>query len=117
MGNKVICGTCFNQTNGFCDIKKATVKLKKRRICDKYSQDTNKIKFKEEIPTTKRPNWFWDREEKRKHMRNELRGLSPEEARKSQEGINMVDAKHPLTGDLSRFKTTVGKEEEKKEKE
>ena len=117
MGNKITCSTCLNQTEGVCEIKKVTVKLKKRRKCDNYRQDTNKIKFKEEIPVTKRPDWFWNREEKRKHMKDMLERLSSGKFKRSQDGMEMINVKHPLTGDLSRFKTTAGTEKNKKETE
>lgn len=125
MSNKVICQTCLNQTNGFCSFKKTKVKLKKKRICDKFKHDLSKTKAKVEIPTTRRPDWFWDREERRKLYKAELKRrrelLEEEEAKnkikeKPFDAVNVVatmntgNTKYPLTGDLSRFTTTATKE-------
>ena len=111
MGNKVICQSCLNQTNGFCSFKKSKVKLKKKRVCDKFKLDSSKVKTKTEIPTTKRPDWFWDREQRRKLYKEELRKLQERIERDEIQTVNPVrDAKHPLTGDLSRFTTTATKE-------
>lgn len=115
MGDKVICQVCAHQTDGFCALKKTRVKLKKKRLCDKFKQDTSKIKIKKNIPTVKRPDWFWDREERRRLYKEELRKynevLNNREKNEAQTVNTTKDSKYPLTGDLSRFKTTVSKEE------
>ena len=109
MSDKVICAVCLNQTNGFCGFKKSKVKLNKRRVCDKFRQDMSKVKIKKVVPTIKRPDWFWDREEKRKHFKAELKKLT--RVKEDAQRIDVIrDTKHPLTGDLSRFKTTASKE-------
>jgi len=114
MSNKVICAVCLNQTSGFCSFKKSKVKLNKRRVCDKFRQDMGKVKIKKIVPTVKRPDWFWDREEKRRQRKMEL--AKPRELTERKEDTQRVgavrDTKHPLTGDLSRFKTTASKEKE-----
>ena len=117
MGRKVTCNACLHQTDGFCDLKKCKVKLKKRRVCDKFERDNNKITFKQHTPTTRRPDWYWDREERRRLLKEALRDIQKQAMAQAQHGnIEMVnDTKHPLTGDLSRFKTTAGKDNKEKE--
>lgn len=117
MGNKVVCLVCLHQTDGFCALKKSKVKPNKRRICDKFRQDMSKVRIKVKVPTTKRPDWFWSREERRKLRKEELKRLQKQferkEVREDKETqmVNAIrDAKHPLTGDLSRFKSTASKE-------
>jgi len=119
MGNKVTCGTCVHEVKGVCEIKKASISLNKKRMCDKHCTDTKKIKFKQEIPTVRRPDWFWSREERRRLRKEFLQKITEattEKAKKETTTVSMKDTKHPLTGDLSRFQTTVGTEENKKEK-
>lgn len=120
MGKKVTCNVCLYQTDSFCDLKKCKVKLKKKRVCDKFERDNNKITFKQPIPTTRRPDWYWDREERRRLLKealNDAQRQTVEQARRETEMVNPRDTKHPLTGDLSRFKTTAGKDDKEKENE
>jgi len=127
MSNKVICGVCLNQTSGFCSVKKTKIKLKKRRLCDKFRQDMSKIKVKTAIPIERRPDYYWDREEKRKVLKEELRKAQEQQMAREQQakkvlddgGVTMIkptdNKKHPLTGDLSRFTTTAVKKPGNKE--
>lgn len=122
MGRKVICSVCINQTEGFCSFKKTKIKLKKKRLCDKFKQDMSKIRIRRPIDTVRRPDWFWDREERKKEYKRQLKEFKELQARKEQQDkkiivddrniqvINPVkDVKHPLTGDLSRFSSTASK--------
>jgi len=116
---KVTCGTCVYEEKGICVIKKTKTKPNKRRTCDKHCTDTKKIKFTQEIPTTRRPEWFWDREERRRLRKEFLENLSKSMTENAKKEVTIAapkDPKHPLTGDLSRFHTTAGTEENKKEK-
>jgi len=115
-GNKVICGVCMKQVDGFCQAKKCKVALKKRRLCNKFVYDVNKVSIKIPLPSIKRSEFFWDRKERRRILKEMLA-----EAKKQMEKKNVTDVlptinkdmAHPLTGDLSRFTTTVDKDEEK----
>ena len=122
LGKKIICQVCFNQTDGFCSFKKTKIKLKKKRLCGKFRQDMSKIKIKRPIDTIRRPDWFWDRDERRKEYKKQLKELQELQAKKEQQDkkiivdnkdiqiINPVkNAEHPLTGDLSRFSSTASK--------
>jgi len=124
MGNKVVCAICLNQAGGFCEVKSSKIKLKKKRLCDKFRQDISKIKIKQPIPTKRRPEYFWDRDKKRRFMKEQLKKLQDEQAQRSSAGQIIDDKastvmlgtgskKHPLTGDLSRFTTTIKKSEDK----
>lgn len=116
MSRKVICGVCLNQTAGFCSFKKSKVKLKKKRCCDKFKKDVDKVSFKQEIPTTRRPDWFWmDKKERKKMLQEMIAEAKKQMAAKANKTIQGTgDSKHPLTGDLSRFTTTAPKEGEEK---
>jgi len=116
MGNKVICGVCLNQSAGFCSFKKHKVKLKKRRMCDRFKKDVDKIGFKQPIPTVRRPDWHWlDKKERKKVLKEMLAEAQKQMARRpSAATANTNNTQHPLTGDLSRFTTTATKEEKEK---
>jgi len=107
---KVICGICLNQTGGFCSFKKTKVKLKKRRVCDKFKKDVEKVGFKQPIPTTRRPDWFWMSKKERKELLQSM--LAEAQKKAAQNQVAPVSTGHPLTGDLSRFTTTATKEDE-----
>lgn len=115
MGKKVTCNACLHQTNGFCDIKKHKVKPKKRRVCDKFKRDHNKIAFKQPIPTTRRPDWYWNREERRRLLKEMLQDAQKQMIEQARRETEMANMKHPLTGDLSRFRTTALKDDKEKE--
>ena len=114
---KIRCAHCGNQINGFCSVKKATVSLNKKRICDKYKYDETKVKERHEIPSVMRSEWYWKREEL-KRLRKEQKEYEEQQARLKEispapvfmGSANSGDPKYPLTGDLSRFISTAGKE-------
>lgn len=116
MSRKVICAVCVNQTVGFCSFKKTKVKLKKRRVCDKFKKDSTKISFKQPIPTTRRADWFWlDRTGRKKLLKEMLAEAQKQKAAQSSAEVAPTgNAQHPLTGDLSRFTTTATKDEKEK---
>lgn len=122
MGKKIICQVCFNQTNGFCSFKKTKIKLRKKRLCDKFRQDVSKIKIKRPIDTIRRPDWFWDREARRKEYKKQIKELQELQDKKEQQDKRIIvdnkdiqiistvkDVSHPLTGNLSRFTSTASK--------
>jgi len=116
-GDKVRCAVCKHQANAFCLVKKCKVALNKRRKCDKFKIEPSKVRLKREIPTTRgpAPALIKDlRKEYKKALKEEA--ARQEAAKKSQQNkykdaMKMPDEKHPLTGDLSRFVSTAGKDE------
>jgi len=113
---KVSCAICEAQYNRFCTTKRVTVALNKKRLCDKFIYDENKVKNGVPIPTTRIT--FNNKEALRKEHKKELKELRD----KLKEGIEVkpentvprtTSEKHPLTGDLSRFTTTGSKDEDK----
>ena len=107
------CMFCRFEKEGKCSKKKgATVKLNKRRPCNLFQQDDGKLesfvekKMMTSKPTvTTRPDWWWD-----KNLRRELRKQAAQQAEQGYDMSNFgttidpnIQAKHPLTGDLSRF--------------
>jgi hypothetical protein len=113
---KVICGICLNQTGGFCSFKKSKVKLKKRRVCDKFRKDTEKIGIKQAISTTRRPDWhWWTKQERKNYIANAIAEARKKADSKNVEMLRTKDAQHPLTGNLDRFRTTAADENKEKE--
>lgn len=109
---KVVCALCRLENFRKCIKKNAKVKINKPRICKFYEEDEDKLnamKVRRDTArpmATRRPDYYWDasrmKEEKRKAKEAEIR---------RQRSISS-DPKHPLTGDLSRFKSTATKEED-----
>ena len=115
-GDKVRCSACKHQANAFCLVKKCKVALNKRRKCDKFKIDPSKVRLKQEIPTTRAPapSVLRDmRKEYKKKLKEEAvrqEAIKKAEANKYADALRMGNDKHPLTGDLSRFTSTAGKE-------
>ena len=120
---KVRCNVCSNEMSGVCQVKNSRIKINKSRNCKAYIYDEDKIKVKEDIPTIK--VGYKQQQENRLRMKEEIKelkekmknGLSKKEAQDLglvQGGSSVVptgDAKHPMTGDLSRFITTASNKE------
>lgn len=106
--DKVICAICHFEVNKKCIKKNSTVRLNKKRICGMYEEDEAKLKFinsrKTEISTSKRPSWFWDKKEYVKEKKK----------RAAEEHIFSGNSEHPLTGNLDRFKSTAGREDQRR---
>jgi len=108
---KVVCALCRLENNRKCIKKNAKVKINKPRICQFYEEDEDKLnamKAKRGVArpmATKRPDYYWDaarmKEEKKKAKDAEMKRQS----------MLSGDPKHPLTGDLSRFKSTATEED------
>ena len=77
---KVKCVDCINQERGKCSIKRTSVKLNKSRKCDSY-----KLDIKKDIARLERLARVLDH----------------------QEAPTKEVVAHPVTGDLSRFKTSA----------
>ena len=117
--DKVLCSFCRFENNRRCIKKNSKVSINKKRLCDAYEDDDDKLrrlaerKLKASKPTVyMRPDWYWDR-------KNFIKKMKQEQAAKeeSQPSVFTGDPEHPLTGDLSRFfKSTVGDEEKSTEK-
>ena len=128
---KIKCKVCANEKVGFCKVKKVSVKLNKARQCEAYVYEETKVKDRQEIPVTRQN--YTNSLELRKQRKDELKALK--EAMKNrpnngtakdlglmseQDQKNKIikpgdskfimpnaNQKYPLTGDLSRFKTTA----------
>jgi hypothetical protein len=118
-GDKVRCAVCKFQAKAFCLKKKVKVALNKRRKCDLFKIDPSRVRLKQQLPATRIPP-----KEVLKDMRKEYKKRLKEEAARQESLKNApqpsVDyssvlktgnVKHPLTGDLSRFTSTAGKDE------
>lgn len=104
MDKKITCSTCANEDRKICTVKKIGVAINKRRRCDKFIFEPLKVKPKQLVKTV-RVSW----EEKEK-LRQEYKEALKEARRLEREGRlgrTTTNPKHPLTGDLSRFVSTV----------
>lgn len=103
--NKVRCAHCSecDDINSYCFLKKNKISLNKKRYCKLYKHDETKVKEKKEIPSQKVPSWNL-KSSIRKQEVEKLEKLRAELAR--QEQMQTQSSNHPITGDLSRFKTT-----------
>jgi hypothetical protein len=97
---KITCSICRNEENKMCKVKKIGIHVKKRRNCDKFVMEPDKIKASDIIETIKVP--YAEREEAKKRLKEQMKLMRAG-------GSNVVNA-HPLTGDLSRFTSTAAKE-------
>ena len=115
---KVVCNLCEFEEKGLCIKKKRRrVKLNKKRQCNVYIQDDNKVNELVEkrqnakpIPSVFRPEWWHDR----KAYKNKLKELDKEKRRREAEmqpepkKMPIESVKRALTGDdFSRFKSTA----------
>ena len=103
-GSKVTCATCANEENRKCLVKKNTVALNKRRRCDIFVLEPTKVKAKQILKTVKMG--YKEKEALKKEYKEQISRLK-EEAKMGRQPRNMA---HPLTGDLSRFTSTAGKD-------
>ena len=109
--SKVRCNVCISENNSFCAKKNTKVKINKSRICKLYVFDETKVKERKQIDSI----LFGFKEQMlaKKHRRKERikeRESVKEALDNYNKGSQFTSAKHPLTGDLSRFKTTIGKD-------
>lgn len=114
MSDKVTCGICTHETNSYCGKKKCKIKPNKRRQCDIFELDTSRVKIKQPIESIKRPDFFWDeklKKQMRRDMRKKMAGEMIKQVEESTINKSEGDIKHPLTGDLSKFKTTSSSKE------
>ena len=94
---KITCGTCANEQDKKCLVKKSSVSINKRRNCNEYVLETFKVKEKQIIKSIKLG--YREREALRLEYKKQLK--------LAKQATAPMDAKHPLTGDLSRFTSTV----------
>src|SRR6056297_1262937 len=105
--NKVKCKYCSlcDQEKEYCTVKKTKVSLNKKRDCEKHQFDENLVKPKKEIPSTRVPSWNL-RSNLRKEEIRKLEELREQLIRQEQAAPSTQSSEYPLTGDLSRFRTT-----------
>lgn len=124
MGNKVLCRFCKFETDERCTRKKnSKVKLTKRRSCNLYIGDEDKIvvyaeKKANSPEATLRPDWFWSRSKRRKERDKLIQQEMERYQTTANKDISLPqqpkpNPKYPLTGDLSKFvvETTISNEE------
>jgi hypothetical protein len=114
---KIQCKFCKLEYNGKCVKKKTSVKVNKKRDCQYYDVDVERVTdlatkklAQDDIPTIFRPDWWWDRETRRELRRAAI----AKEMKKYKPDISApiaAPSQHPLTGDLSRFIGSTANEE------
>jgi hypothetical protein len=111
---KVTCSICKNEDHKMCKVKKIGVHINKRRDCDKFVFEEDKVKAEHIIQTIKVP--YAEREELKRRYKEELKQHREMEKTMKDAGaldgttLYTRDTSHPLTGDLSRFTSTAAKE-------
>jgi hypothetical protein len=108
MGNKIICATCAHEKSRICTIKKVTIAPNKRRNCDKYKLEASKVKEKQVLKTIQLS--YAEREALRQEYKQQLKQLKSAIKGGNLPAGSQVTEKYPLTGDLSRFTSTVAEE-------
>jgi hypothetical protein len=101
-GEKITCATCRCEVNKKCSVKKGqpSVALNKRRRCDEYILEATKVKAKQILKTVQMG--YKDKEALRREYKEQLKQF------RSAAKQGNTSQSHPLTGDLSRFTSTVG---------
>ena len=113
---QVRCATCGFENRGLCTMKEVGVKANKPRECSYYKEDASRFK------TTVRPEvvkFGYVEQELARKQRKAERKLERENLKATPDNgtaralglLEDTNIKYPLTGDLSRFKTSVSGEE------
>lgn len=106
MEKKITCSICEHEEKSFCTVKKIGIAPNKRRRCEKFDFAPLKVKPKQALKTV-RMTWE-EKEYLRKQYKAELKKVRQlQKEGKLNQVPPTVDQKHPLTGDLSRFVSTV----------
>ena len=100
---KVRCRFCEFEYDQKCEVKKgAKVKVNKKRSCQFYKPNEDKILgflgSKQDIKFTTRSDGWWSRDARRAERK---RAVSAE--MEQYQTTAVPDSEHPMTGDLSRF--------------
>lgn len=103
--NKIRCSHCeiFSPEQRVCSLKQTRVSPNKKKYCSNFSLDEDKVSTKNKIPTQRVESWYLKKSDLQK------RAKEAEIERIKQEAMTVdtvKDENYPLTGDLSRFKTT-----------
>lgn len=103
--NKIRCSHCeiFDSEQRICVLKQTRVSPNKKKYCSNFLLDESKIRAKTKIPTQRVESHHIKKSDLQKKAKE------AEIERIKQEAMNVGVAKdenYPLTGDLSRFKTT-----------
>jgi len=102
---KIVCATCSNEKERRCTVKKNQgIHPNKRRNCALYILASEKIKMKQVLDSVYIP--YEQREEFKKMYKQEEK--KRKEALKEQRKTG-IDVVHPMTGDLSRFRSTANR--------
>ncbi len=106
--SKVRCKFCQFELEGKCVKKKnSTIRLNKKRVCSQYKPDIEKVDNffdrREEIPSQLRPDWWWDKEKKRKVKKRFNEKTLEQYQTTLKETPSVSNIQHPLTGDLNKF--------------
>jgi len=100
---KVRCRFCEFEKDQRCGVKKnMTVKVNKKRSCQSYKPNEEKIldflDRRDDVGATVRPDWWWSRKDRRAE-----RDKMVQKEMEQYQTTASPSKEHPLTGDLSRF--------------
>ena len=99
---KIVCATCGNEKDSRCTVKKNQgVHVNKRRDCNLYLLAPEKIKMRQVLDSVYVPP----------NQREEFKKIYKQEEKRRKEAHSGVSTNvaHPLTGDLSRFRSTANR--------
>lgn len=109
---RVKCRVCVNETDEYCSIKRCKTKSNKSRVCESFIMEEAKIGISIKPKCTKRPDDYWNRKElKKAHKKQIIEALEKQKQAvvSPPSYLDVVNNKHPLTGDLSRFTSSANK--------
>jgi len=102
---KVKCRVCENEKGGFCKVKKTKVKTNKARHCDAFIMEMSKVKVSVKPESIMRPDWYWDKKEYLKMVKEQMaKEKALEEAREK----GLINDKPDI---LSKFRSSATKDE------
>ena len=88
---RVKCAVCSNEDGARCSVKKCKVAINKRRMCKVFAFDNGKARVilnakvkAETIPTTMRPDWHFNKNDRRKARRAAVEAYKQELAKAEQ---------------------------------
>lgn len=94
---KIKCAHCSKEKNNKCTVKKVTINKNKNRNCDLYDYDESKVKYRNPLPSVPATE-------------DMLGKTKPRGGKVIKQKITQDTSgtqKHPVTGDLSRFKSSA----------
>lgn len=106
---KVKCRVCSNEDNGCCTVNKnKKVKLNKSRNCKNFVFAMEKVRVKQKLSATMRPDWYWNRKEAiQAYRKSMLAKAAQSQVAATPQYLDNSSLEKPDC--LSNFRSTAGK--------